>query len=304
MNTYTTITERILKQLEAGVIPWHKTWSAGLPQNLLTGKEYRGINILALGLEAFSSRYWVTYRQALQLGGHVRRGERATAVIYWKWRTPEELEHLEAKTGKANLAPCHPFTSAVFNLDQVEGIARPDDETPNLSNRRMEIAERMLSTTPKMPEIVHARTNEPAYNLALDRITLPHLTQFDSVDEYYATLFHELIHASGARHRLNRFAEAEGDRRERYSFEELVAEFGGAFLCGFAGITNPKTEALQASYIQGWATVLRQDPRMILKAASAAQRAADYVRGKLPIGEPAAAEDGRQKEAEVSVVAV
>lgn len=83
-----------------------------------------------------------------------------------------------------------------------------------------------------------------------------------------------------------------------------MAEFGGAFLCGFAGITNPKTEALQASYIQGWATVLRQDPRMILKAASAAQRAADYVRGKLPIGEPAAAEDGRQEEAEVSAVAV
>src|SRR5438445_5550607 len=112
---------------------------------------------------------------------------------------------------------------------------------------------------------------------ALRLVTMPHLSQFESADEYYATLFHELVHGSGAKHRLNRFGEVEGDRFAQYSFEELVAEFGAAFLCGFAGIENRSTEALQASYIEGWARLFRQDSRVLVRAASAAQRAADYI---------------------------
>jgi antirestriction protein ArdC len=112
---------------------------------------------------------------------------------------------------------------------------------------------------------------------------MPHLSQFESADEYFSTLYHELTHSTGARHRLNRFAETEGDRVEKYSFEELVAEFGAAFLCGFAGIQNADTDALQASYIEGWARVFRQDSRVLVRAASAAQRAADYIRGKIAV---------------------
>src|ERR1019366_7752248 len=129
-------------------------------------------------------------------------------------------------------------------------------------------------------KIVHAITAEPAYSPRLDRITMPHLSQFVSADEYFSTLFHELTHSVGHPKRLNRFAEAEGDKVEKYSFEELVAEFGAAFLCAFAGIKNPESEALQAGYLQDWAEVFKQDNRILLRAASAAQHAADYIRGK------------------------
>ncbi len=89
MNIYETVTNRILSQLDAGQVPWHKTWATGLPKSLTSGKEYRGINLLVLGCAAYTSRYWITYRQAARLGGHVRKGERATTVVYWNWRTPD-----------------------------------------------------------------------------------------------------------------------------------------------------------------------------------------------------------------------
>ena len=288
MNIYQTVTDRILKALDAGVVPWRKTWTAGLPKSLTSGHEYRGVNVLVLGTTAFTSRYWITYRQAQRLGGHVRKGERATPVIYWKWRTAEELAKRRAATGQDNPAPCVPFASAVFNLDQVEGVARPEDDVPNRTNDRFDIADQVLAAMPDKPEIVHQVTAQPSYSPRLDRITLPHLSQFESAAEYYATLWHELVHSSGSSKRLNRFGEVEGDRFERYSFEELVAEFGAAFLCALTGIANVSTDALQASYIDGWATALRKDVRLVLRAASAAQRATDYIRGKVAVPEEVA----------------
>jgi antirestriction protein ArdC len=286
MSIYETVTARILSQLDAGVVPWRKTWTTGLPKSLTTGKEYRGANILILGMASFSSRYWVTYREAQRLGGHVRRGERASPVVFWKWRTPQELARLREKSGREDLAPCVPFTAAVFNFDQVEGITRPEDDVPNRRNDRFEVADKMLDVMPDQPEIVHVATREPSYSPRFDRVTLPHLSQFESAAEYYATLFHELVHATGAEKRLNRFSQVEGDRFERYSFEELVAEFGAAFLGAFAGIESPGTEALQASYIQGWSKALRKDQRLVVRAASAAQRATDYIRGKVILDRP------------------
>ena len=285
MTIYEEVTKRILQQLDAGKIPWRKTWCSGLPKSLATGKEYRGINILVLGSTDYTSRYWVTYRQAFRLGGHVRKGERATPVVFWKWRTPEEMKQLAAKTGNENPAPCVPFVSAVFNLEQVEGVTAPPDEIEHRPNHRLEVAELMLQVLPDKPEIIHRITSQPAYAPAVDRITLPHLSQFENADEYSATLFHELTHASGHPRRLNRFAEADGDQTEKYSFEELVAEFGAAFLCAFAGIKNRECEELQASYIEGWARVFRQDSRILVRAASAAQHATDYIRGKPAVAE-------------------
>ena len=285
MTIYETVTNRILSQLSAGQVPWRKTWKTGLPKSLSTGKEYRGVNILVLGSAEYTSRYWMTFREAQRQGGHVRKGERATPVVYWKWRTPEELAQRAAQTGKEDVAPCTPFVSAVFNFDQVEGVARPADDLPPRPEDRLTVAEQMFDVMPDKPEIIHTLTAQPAYSPTLDRITLPHLSQFESADEYFSTLYHELTHASGHARRLNRFAKAEGDRVEKYSFEELVAEFGAAFLCGFAGIQNRGTEELQASYIEGWARVFQRDNRVLVRAASAAQRAADYIRGKIPVAE-------------------
>lgn len=290
MNVYETVTTRILSQLDQGVVPWRKTWKNGLPKSLSTGKEYRGLNLLVLGTTEYSSRYWLTYRQAEHLGGHVRQGEHATTVVYWKWRTAQELERRRQQTGRDHPAPCHPFTASVFNLDQVEGIARPEDDVLNPANRRLEIAEQMMEVMPDKPEIIHTLTSQPAYCPALDQITLPHLSQFENAEHFYCVLWHELCHATGHPKRLHRFDDAQRDQPEKYSFEELVAEFGAAFLCGFAGIENRHTEALQASYIEGWSTVLRKDQRLLLRAASAAQRAVDYIRGKIPAAEASTAE--------------
>ena len=280
-SIYETVTNRIVKQLEAGRIPWRKTWASGLPKSLTTGREYRGINILLLGAATYSSRYWVTYRQALHLGGHVRKGEKATPVVYWKWRTDDDLRKLRERTGKESFAPCVPFVSAVFNLDQVGNVPRPADDVPMLPNAPLAIAEQVYDVMPDKPVIEHSTAHQPAYVPSLDRVLLPHLSQFEGAAEYYAALFHELTHSSGHARRLNRFNETQGDRIEKYSFEELVAEFGAAFLCGFAGIQNPETESLQVGYIQGWMQALKNDSRMAVRAASAAQRAADYIRGKI-----------------------
>lgn len=282
MTIYETVTNRILNQLATGQIPWRKTWKTGLPKSLATGHEYRGVNLLVLAATEHTSRYWVTFRQAQHLGGHVRQGARATPVIYWKWRTPEEFQRSASKTGQERVAPCTPFVSAVFNLEQVEGVSLPGDDLQPPSHDRMHVADQMLEVMPDQPEIAHSVTASPGYCPRLDRVTLPHLSQFESVDEYFSTLFHELCHSTGHPRRLNRFTETDGDRVKRYSFEELVAEFGAAFLCGFAGIENSDTGALQTSYIEGWAHVFRQDSRMLVRAASAAQRAADYICGKIP----------------------
>ena len=261
MNIYQTVTDRILQQLDAGQIPWRKSWTTGLPKSLTSGKAFRDVNILVLAAAGFTSRYRLTFRQARQLGGHVRKGETATPVVHWHWRTPEDAARLWGKTGQQDLTPCVPFTSAVFNLDQVEGVARPADDVPNPPHRRLEIADQVFEVMPDKPEILHSATQEPGYSPALDRITLPHLSQFQSADEYYTALFRELVHASGSRRRLNLFAETDRDRFNRYTFEGLVAEFGAAFLCAFAGLANPVSETLQAGYIQGWTQALRKDPR-------------------------------------------
>ena len=163
MNIYETVTNRILAQLAAGQIPWRRTWKAGLPKSLTSGHEYRGVNLLMLGTAEYSSRYWLTFRQTQRLGGNVRKGEHATPVVYWKWRTPEELAKLAATSGRENLAPCVPFTSSVFNLDQVDGVSRPEDDVPNQANRRLEIAEQMLEVMPDKPEILHSATGSPCY---------------------------------------------------------------------------------------------------------------------------------------------
>src|SRR5262249_543074 len=160
----------ILEQLENGVVPWRKSWTTGLPKSLSTGKEYRGINILILSTTAHTSRYWVTYRAAQRLGGYVRKGEKATPVVYWHWRTPEDFRKRHEKTGREDFAPCVPFISAVFNLDQVERLKCPDDDVVATSDRRLELADNTFAMMPDKPAIVHSPASEPCYSWREDRV--------------------------------------------------------------------------------------------------------------------------------------
>ncbi len=168
----------------------------------------------------------------------------------------------------------------------MEGIPRPSDDVGNPSIQRLDVADKVLEIMPNKPAVIHGANFQPAYIAHLDQIELPHLSQFESAAEYYAALFHELVHATGHRKRLHRFDDYDGKQAASYAFEELVAEFGAAFLCAFGGIDNPGTDALQSSYIDGWAKALQNDHRMVVRAAASAQRAADYVRGKVLADDP------------------
>lgn len=282
MNPYRIVTDRILKQLDAGVVPWRKTWTSGLPKSLTTGREYRGVNVLMLGTTDFRSRYWVTHRQAKTLGGHVRKGERSTPVIYWKWRSPDEIQRRRHATGKPELAPSSPIVSAVFNLDQVDGLERPEDDEPDRHHLPFEVAAWVLAAMPNQPLIEYSRFFQPAYSPSLDTVQLPHLYQFEDRHAYFHALWHQVAHSTGHPRRLNRFEASIKYGFEPHSFEELVAELAAAFLAAFTGIRIADGKAQNAVYITGWAKAIRNDPRLILSAASAAQGAADYVLGQLP----------------------
>lgn len=279
MNLFQTVSDTILAKLSQGVIPWRKTWAAGLPCSVGSGKEYRGINIILLGLRDHTSRYWVTYKEAQRLKGHVTKGATGSKVIFWHWRTPEEQQRL-IDLGKAKApAPCAPFLSTVFNLEQTQGIELPTDDLNCKRKGKLDKAEEFIEHLPPGPEVYHATHFSPCYMPRADVIRLPHLSQFESAEHYYSTLFHELVHSTGHRLRLNRWSGEPMEEVTAYSFEELVAELGAAFLCALTGIENQRTIAEHASYIDGWKSALSADPGSFLRAATEAQKAVDYLRG-------------------------
>lgn len=281
-DVYSQVTEQILEKLSDGSVPWRKPWSGGLPKNLVSGKNYRGVNALLLGFcTDYPSKYWLSFKQAKEKGGFVRRGEHGQAVVYWHWRTPEEMAKLAAALGKEHVSPCFPFVSRVFNLCQCDGIAAPPDDIQTRAHFRLDEAEAVVAGMPNRPRIEYVNSSAGAragYSPSEDRIVIPVLERFESAEEFYSTLFHEMIHSTGHKSRVNREAIRErghwGDAD--YSKEELVAEMGSAFLCAEVGIGG-RTVDNSAAYIGGWLSVLKADRRMLVEAAQAAQHAVDYI---------------------------
>ena len=273
MNVYEVITARILESLQQGVVPWRKPWSSDLPRNLVSGREYRGVNVLLLQSASFTSPYWMTYRQAEALGGTVKRGERGCPIVFWKISPRDEVE---GTTGKGFVLRY--FT--VFNATQTEGVAVPAPPERGAFDPNAE-CERVVAAYSSPPEIQHGG-GRACYMPMLDRIQLPEKEQFSSPAEYYSTLFHELAHSTGAEHRLARKGIVNGAAysNHSYAFEELVAECGSAFLAAHAGI-SPATLDNSAAYIASWAKRLRGEPRWIVEAASQAAKAVDLILGKV-----------------------
>ncbi len=278
-NVGSIITGKIIEALESGTIPWRRTWRSGTAKSLTSNREYRGINTVILGYSPYKSRYWVTFKQAKRLGGFIKKGEKSTTVVYWHWRTNEEMEALVDSGRSKNPAPCTPFLSGVFNLDQTEGIARPADDVPLNDCQKVEAAEKLVAGIPNRPEVMHGTELKPCYRPSLDRIELPHLSQFESAEHYYGCYLHEAMHSTAHPKRLNRLPEVGCDVLSRYSYEELIAELGASMLRGHCGLDSVDAIENSASYIEGWLKVLSSDRGMILKAASAAQRGVDYLRG-------------------------
>jgi antirestriction protein ArdC len=278
-NVYEIITDRILKQLEAGTAPWHKPWQTkgpnGLPRNLVSGHPYRGINVWILASSGYASPYWLTFRQATELGGHVRSGQKGSPVVFWKFGTREVQDGEEIIERKSVL--CRYYT--VFNTSQCEGLpVQPDQATEPLPPiNPIDNCDQIVTQWLDKPTIQHG-SNRACYSKSLDLVQMPDRVSFDNAEEYYSTLFHELTHSTGHPHRLNRSTLATFERfgDEKYSAEELVAEMGAAFLCGLTGIEN-KTIRNSAAYLQSWLEVLKQDSRLVLVAAGQAQKATDLI---------------------------
>jgi antirestriction protein ArdC len=271
-DVYKIITDRILEALEAGTCPWRKSWvGVGMPRSMSTGKPYRGVNIFILGFQPYSSAYWLTFNQCKKMGGMVKKGEKGTPVVFWKFLR---------KTQDDGTVKQIPFLRyyTVFNVEQCEGIDAPD--APERTHTPLEAAEAIIGGMPKRPEINHGG-DRAAYCPSLDTIRLPKPEQFETAEAYYTTAFHELAHSTGHDSRLSRDLVAFSMDKGSYSREELIAEMTAAFLSGEAGIDDTTLDN-SAAYIASWRKALSDDPKLIIQAAGKAQKAADYILDRKP----------------------
>ncbi len=289
MDVYSIVTERIIEKLEAGTIPWHKPWrSIGAPQNLVSKKSYRGINVWLLTMQGYISPYWATLRQINELGGRVRKGEKSTPVVFWRIY----LDGVEVRANSDQHEPEHEQEEgqgrrrfvlryySIFNTEQCELPASVSEKLAFPEQRQLdpiEACEKILTGMPNPPEIVHAG-DQAFYSPITDRITMPPRGLFENAEEYWSTFWHEAGHASGHRKRLNRdsITEAAPFGSATYSVEEIVAEMTAAYLCGITGIEN-RTIDNSAAYVAGWLRQLRDQRKLIIHAAAQAQRACDYI---------------------------
>ncbi len=277
-DIYSEVTNRIVAALEQGTPPWVCPWRQGsaLPNNLATGKAYRGINVLILAIEAMSRNFtdnrWLTFRQANALGARIRQGEHGTAIVFYRMHEISEAGVVfDAESAEVRRIPLLK-TYFVFNVDQLNGLPDRFVLPPLQPWQPLDVAEQLITQTGAL--ICHGG-NQAFYRPSSDTIQLPPMTSFAHADDYYATALHELTHWTGHSQRLNRLL-VQRPGVEAYAFEELVAEIGAAFLCAHCGL-NGVVE--HASYIETWLNALRRDKRLIFVAAGAAQKAADFVMG-------------------------
>jgi antirestriction protein ArdC len=282
-DVYTRVTERIITDLEQGIRPWMKPWHAEHAAGKISrplrhnGTPYRGVNTLLLWGDAMASGYvapiWMTFKQALELGGFVRKGEHGSLVVYansiTKTETNDKGEDVDREI---------PFMKGytVFNVEQIEGLpaiyyAKPENPLPLAE--RIEHAEQFMTAT---GATIRHGGNMAYYAPSPDTIQLPPFEAFKDKESYYATALHELTHWTRHEKRLDRDFGRQKFGDAGYAREELVAELGAAFLCAEIGIT-PEVRDDHAAYLASWLNVLKEDKRAIFSAAAHAQRAADFL---------------------------
>ena len=279
-DLYQEVTGRIIEMLEQGVAPWRSpimgSGSAGYPKNLASGKPYRGVNVFLLAFTAWAEGYgsscWLTFRQAKSKGGSVKKGEKSSLVVFWK---QHELEDKE--TGKPKIVPVLRYYR-VFNAEQCEGIKVPDVVPfEPLEFTPLQACEKIVFGYPSGPVIEHGGTRA-FYRPGTDTVRVPEPSRFSPPEEFYGTLFHELAHSTGISTRLDRGLDTPPSPfgSQDYGREELIAEITAAFLCAEAGI-DPVTVENSAAYLQGWLKCLKQDKKLVMQAAGAGQKAADWI---------------------------
>ena len=274
MDIYAAVTDRIIAQLEQGVIPWKKPWVAsGKAVSHATGKPYSLLNQMLLGKPG----EYVTFKQCQEAGGHVKKGEKAHMVVFWKW-----IEQEDEETGETREVPFLRYYN-VFHIDQCEGVT-----AKHTSEVRFPDGAEVLEAAQEIVydylgregvKLSHSEGDRAFYRPATDEVVLPIRKQFVSTAEYYSTVFHELTHSTGHPSRLNRLNRAAFFGTEDYSKEELVAEIGAATLVNHVGLETDHSFRNNAAYIQNWLQVLKDDKRFIVSAAGKAEKAVNLILG-------------------------
>ncbi|SMB79335.1 domain of unknown function DUF1738 [Hymenobacter roseosalivarius DSM 11622] len=274
-DVYQIVTDRIISALEGGIIPWRKPWNAvyGLPRNYATGRVYSGINLFLLHFSG-ALPFFMTFKQALALGGNVRKGAKGHQVVYYNISKRENKE-----TGKEEKMPFLKYYT-VFSVEDIEGIEFNLPEVPQQEFTPSEVAEGIVDAWDGKPAIQHLH-QRAYYSPSLDLVNMPKPETFTTAEGYYQTLFHELTHSTGHPTRLDRadLTAGEGKQSSSYAREELTAEMGASFLSAAAGIATGQTEENAVAYIQNWLERLKNDKKLVVQAASKAQRAADMILG-------------------------
>lgn len=278
-NVYEIVNKRITDLLDKGVVPWQQPWAkSGPPKNLISGKNYRGINIWLLNSLDYTQNQFLTFKQIKELGASVKKGEKASEVIFWKWTEKENTDmdtDKETKT-KENIPVLRYYR--VFNVEQCIDI--PKEKLPpivEMKNDPIQTCEQIIANMPMRPDIRHNQ-NRAYYNKLDDFINVPKMAHFKDSQSYYSTLFHELVHSTGHQERLYRREVTEKNifGSKDYSQEELTAEMGASYLKSYAGISIEKLEN-NAAYIQHWIEHLKKDQKCIVHACAQAQKATDYI---------------------------
>lgn len=279
INIYKIVTDKIIESLEHNEIPWKQQWNLSSFKNI-RGTDYRGINILLLAISShkhnFHSPYFLTFNQIRNLKGKIKKGSKATKVIFWKF-IEKKVINKDTDEVEIEKMPYLRYYN-VFNIDQTIDI--PEDKLPKPTNgnaKPIEKCEKVIRDYKDSPVIIKG---QPAYSPLTDTITIPDIKDFVKEESYYSCLFHEAIHSTGSEKRLNRDGIVRHDNfgSELYSKEELIGALGSSFLCNLAGIENETIENNEA-YIKGWLLVLKSDRKMIVSAAGKAQKATDYILG-------------------------
>jgi antirestriction protein ArdC len=286
---YQLVTDRIVELLEQGVVPWRKPWyTAGVPMNMVTKRPYRGVNIVLLASCNYEHNLFLTWDQIQVLGGSVLKGERGHLVVFTKMLSKEVNNGTEITIEKKSFLRYY----KVYNVSQCKGI--PTELIPQFGTDEqssIEQCETVLNEFKTIPIIKH-KENSAFYVPQEDYINMPKKKTFNELEAYYGVLFHELIHSTGHSSRLNRKEVMENKEygSDKYSFEELTAEMGSCYLSSYTGIADDARMSNSAAYIEAWIKKLQDDNRIIIKAASAAQKAVDYILNNLeevvPVPEP------------------
>jgi antirestriction protein ArdC len=284
-TSYHEITTKIIAELEQGVVPWVQPWTSGkklfplgLPVNGLTRRSYPGINILllwsALEERGFASAYWVTFKQCIAMGGSVRKGEKGTHVYFADKFVPQKEKTRAAETGDEPNSISFLKRYTVFNAEQCDGLPKGLIAAPIAKTERQIVpdAEELIAAT---GADVRIGGDQAFYVPSEDFIRIPHQTDYTDQINWYRTAFHELGHWTGHKTRLDRNLTTKFGIVD-YAREELVAEMATAFVCASLGIVPT---VRHADYIGNWLQVLKEDAKAIVRAASLASKASDFILG-------------------------